>query len=190
MSYYIVHLPLEIKKDLVYFSPERVPEAARVLVNLAGKLYLGLCGHEYKPSAADNITYKPIEEILDSEPILPRDLVNLANWLADYYHCSVGKALFAMLPSRLQPDIDAGVTWNSDAVPPAEYSRLAQALQDGQEHKLSELRQALSGYPLYSKVETAEQLGLVSVKHKLSHKDKPRVVNYLVRNPQTADASA
>ncbi len=47
-------------------------------------------------------TSRDVKTILDVEPrihSLPADLVSLAWWMADYYVCSVGEALHAMIPS-------------------------------------------------------------------------------------------
>ncbi len=42
---------------------------------------------------------KPIDSLLDAEPSLPPDLLELGKWMADYYYCSLGEAYFAMLPT-------------------------------------------------------------------------------------------
>jgi len=141
---------------------------------------MGICGKAFTPELGTNIRFKKVEEVLDTSSILPADLLKLGIWMADYYRCSVGKALYAMLPSRLQPEIDAVVKWIADDIPEA-WQKLATALSSSDGVKLSELRKAMPGYALYSKVEAAEAAGLVEVAHKLGHKDKPRVVNYLVR---------
>lgn len=187
MPYYIVHLPLDLPQDLVYHSVQLVQETARVIVNLSGKLYLGICGKSFANPPDLAINYKEIEEVLDDGAILPPDLVKLAFWMAEYYHCSVGRALFSMLPSRLQPDIDAQIKWLATAYPP-EFSRLAEALSGRDSANLSDLRKTLKSYPLYKSIEQAESLGLLEVKRKLGHKDKPRVQNYLIRNPNAPDA--
>lgn len=42
--------------------------------------------------------FKSINSLLDSEPLLTPDLQKLGKWIADYYYCSEGEALFAILP--------------------------------------------------------------------------------------------
>ncbi|MCQ2981817.1 MAG: primosomal protein N' [Treponemataceae bacterium] len=42
---------------------------------------------------------KKIHRIIDTEPLFTTDQVQLARWMAHYYLCSWGEALFAMLPS-------------------------------------------------------------------------------------------
>ena len=43
---------------------------------------------------------KEIEEVLDSEPLLPRDLTELAQWLARYYHHPIGDVFATLLPAK------------------------------------------------------------------------------------------
>ena len=188
MRYYTVHLPLDLYKELVYSSAEAIPEGARVLVNLSGKLIIGFCGKQSYPDSSANIRYKPIDEVLDTEAVLTPDLMKLAVWLAEYYHCSIGRALVTMLPSRLQPEIDAEIKWIATEVP-AEFARLAEALKTGDSTCLSELRKQLPGYPLYGRIEAAETLGLLEVKHKLGHKDKPRTANFVIKLEPTPEES-
>lgn len=45
------------------------------------------------------IALKEIDEILDPEPLLGADLIDLARWSADYYHHPIGDVLATMLPS-------------------------------------------------------------------------------------------
>ncbi len=49
------------------------------------------------PRASD---LKPLTDILDSEPFLPADVVDLASWVADYYACGVGEAIATAMPPR------------------------------------------------------------------------------------------
>ena len=42
---------------------------------------------------------RPVLRILDSEVLLPSELMKTAEWISHYYLCSLGEALFAMAPS-------------------------------------------------------------------------------------------
>ena len=41
---------------------------------------------------------RPLAAVDDRVPVLPQDLVELARWMAGHYVCSVGEALWAMIP--------------------------------------------------------------------------------------------
>ncbi len=45
---------------------------------------------------------KPIIEVLDLEPILSKELLELCQWAADYYHYSLGEVYSAALPALLR----------------------------------------------------------------------------------------
>ena len=51
---------------------------------------------DHPPAHVKN--FKAIDSLLDSEPLLTPDLQKLGKWIADYYYCSEGEALFAILP--------------------------------------------------------------------------------------------
>ncbi|MDD2227990.1 MAG: primosomal protein N' [Candidatus Cloacimonetes bacterium] len=186
MKYYVIHLPFNINKELVYCSSDRIAEGARVLVSLSAKLCLGICGKECAKDKNNKIRYKQVEEVLDSSSIIPLELIKLAEWMAGYYRCSVGKAIFAMLPSKMQPELDAAVKWIGETVP-EEFAKLHALLQDKESVKLTQLRVLLPGYPLYREIEEAETQALISVQRKLNHRDKPKVANYIIPTKREFD---
>jgi primosomal protein N' (replication factor Y) len=177
MYYYKVCLPLGIDKDFSYSSSQRIAFGARVLVPLRAKLMLGICMEELK---AENYRYKSVVEVLDEAAVLPEELLEMAKWMAWYYHCSVGKALFAMLPSRLQCDVDAEASWiGTDRDIPQDYLILYEALQKQDKLKLSELKQSRPDYPVYRIAEAAQSAGYITLAHRIKHRDKPRKKNFI-----------
>jgi primosomal protein N' (replication factor Y) len=57
--------------------------------------------------AADRL--RPVEQVLDRQPLLTAKDLRFILWAADYYRCSPGEALFTALPARLrrpEPVID------------------------------------------------------------------------------------
>ncbi|MDZ4181845.1 MAG: primosomal protein N', partial [Candidatus Cloacimonadaceae bacterium] len=176
--YYIVHLPIGICKDFVYTSVFPVAEGARVLVSFNRKEMMGICGKHCTTKPDKPIAYKPILEVLDDHPILPSELIRLAQWLADYYHSSVGQAIFAMLPALLSPDIDATLTWVGEEIP-AEFAQLHDLLKDKEPSSLALLRSRNKGFPPYIHAEMAEELGLIEIQRRISKRDKPKTVNFI-----------
>lgn len=45
---------------------------------------------------------KTITEIIDNEPLIPKDIMELCLWAADYYHHAIGDVLFTALPVLLR----------------------------------------------------------------------------------------
>ena len=42
---------------------------------------------------------KPIRRVIDKEPLFGDELVEIANWISRYYLCTLGEAVFSMIPS-------------------------------------------------------------------------------------------
>jgi len=51
----------------------------------------------------EGVTLRPVEEIVDRSPIIPKDLLDLAVFIGDYYMAPIGEVLRNMLPSDLPP---------------------------------------------------------------------------------------
>jgi primosomal protein N' (replication factor Y) len=45
---------------------------------------------------------KPIREVLDSEPVINADLMETAEWMSRYYLCSLGEALWTIVPKGIK----------------------------------------------------------------------------------------
>ena len=45
---------------------------------------------------------KPLVDIIDESPIFGMEMIELAAWMKDYYFCSWGEALEAMIPGALK----------------------------------------------------------------------------------------
>ena len=76
----------------------------RVAVNFAGEKSVALVLELSNEQADEGYELKPVERIIDKEPILNQEQVELAQEVSSYYLCSMGEALFTMIPGgrRLQ----------------------------------------------------------------------------------------
>src|SRR5690625_3950873 len=96
-----VALPLPVDHTFTYLVPSEyqataVP-GARVLVPFRGKQTSGVIvarTSEYTGSAR----VRPIIEVLDDEPSLTAELLELTRWISDYYVCGWVEAIRAVLP--------------------------------------------------------------------------------------------
>jgi primosomal protein N' (replication factor Y) len=75
---------------------------ARVRVRMGPRKLIGVIVrvHDDRP---EGVTTRPVEEILDREPILPKDLLELAEFIGEYYMAPIGEVLRNMMPSDLPP---------------------------------------------------------------------------------------
>ena len=42
---------------------------------------------------------KPIKRVIDKEPLFGKELIEMAGWISRYYLCTLGEAVFSMIPS-------------------------------------------------------------------------------------------
>ncbi len=78
-----------------------------VAVSLGARRHVGgvvMRLHDQRP---DYATIKPVEEVLFAKRVITPQTLQLWEWMADYYMCSLGEVVRAALPSLLKP---AGLT--------------------------------------------------------------------------------
>ena len=92
-------------KIIPWLVPEQVLDAVRpgcrVEVNLGkNKKYAGIVKrlHNEKPEFFEP---KEILNVLDTEPVVYEEQLQLWEWMASYYMCSEGEVMSAALPSHL-----------------------------------------------------------------------------------------
>jgi len=181
MKYYSIFLSVQTPLDeIIYTSTQSVCPGARVIVSFNRKVITGICDREVSPDKIKpEINYKSIMEVLDTESILPNHLIELAAWISRYYRCSVGRAIFSMLPSVIIPEVSSQVRWIASDKPLEGFLQLYSLLSDKQYHPLAELRKSYGAGPFYKIVETAENLALIEVKRAYDAKVKPKNVNFI-----------
>src|SRR6266481_8370192 len=110
-----VALPLRVTHNYTYrLPPAMAAEAAvgaRVVVPLGkSKQVTGyiVALHEGLDPELENSNreVKDIEELLDHEPLLTPEVIDLSQWVSDYYAAPLGEVLRAALPAGLNAAID------------------------------------------------------------------------------------
>ena len=116
-SYVDVAVPLPLPAPLTYELPEAFRSQglpgvrARVRVGKRRSVGVVVRRHEEPP---EGLTLRPVEAILDREPVLPPDLLKLADFIAEYYLAPIGEVLRMMIPVDLPPLGDRKI-WLTDA---------------------------------------------------------------------------
>ncbi len=94
---------ISLKKSFTYRVPAAleglVKPGMRCLVSFGRRQAVGLVMGLSRQAPGDLKGLKPIDSILDPEQCLGEDLMELGRWIADYYYCSQGEALFAIIPA-------------------------------------------------------------------------------------------
>ncbi|MDA2917086.1 primosomal protein N', partial [Nitrospinae bacterium AH_259_B05_G02_I21] len=158
-----VAFPLPVEKTFTYILPpslqERVAVGSRVRAPFGSRLLSGLVTEvrsEPPPERGEGL--KAVDACLDDEPLVGRDLLVLARWVAEYYCAGLGEVLKAALPAggerlaprthrvvRLVDGLDVEQTLEALRPRSPVQARLVEALADGGERPRAELRRLAPG---------------------------------------------
>jgi len=120
VRYARVALPLGYKfhsgglDGLSYSIPEDLAASAqvgtRVSVPLGKRLVTGVLVSISDEAPPDVKKFKPIEDVLDPEPVFDATFLEWTKWIAEYYLTSWGEVLEAALPQGFRPETKAKVS--------------------------------------------------------------------------------
>jgi primosomal protein N' (replication factor Y) len=124
----LVALSIPIDKSFHYRVPEehrdRIAVGKRVLVPFGPSQRVGYCVG--LASESDVKEPKEIIRVLDDEPIVDDQMLRLTRWIADYYCCSWGEALDAVLPRAVKEQAQLST---------ARFIALAVAKEEAERHR-------------------------------------------------------
>jgi len=112
-----VAVPLPIPAALIYEIPEAFRHLARPGVRArvrVGKRRLTGLVVDLPDEPPAGVEVRPLESIVDPLPVVGRDLLELAEFVSEYYLAPIGEVLSSILPARLRPWGDQRV-WLTDA---------------------------------------------------------------------------
>ncbi len=100
-----VAIPKSAPNALTYSVPKELESFAlpgvRVRVPLRKKTVTGMLIETTDSTDLDPGSIRPIDEIVDSEALLPEHLFHLADFIASYYRCPLGDTMATILPPGL-----------------------------------------------------------------------------------------
>ncbi|MBC7828692.1 MAG: primosomal protein N' [Chitinophagaceae bacterium] len=188
-----VIIPLALPKNYTWLVPEKfqhlVKPGSRVEVGLGkNKKYSGIIKrfHYDKPEAFEP---KDILNVLDAEPVIFEEQLQLWNWIAQYYMCSEGEVMAAALPAHFKLSSETTVVFNEEYGD--DFSSLdhdefvvAEALLIKKELRLTEIQQILDSSHTYPVIKRLIEKKLCIVWETLKETYTPKKEIYIVLNPQ------
>ncbi len=97
-----ISVPVPLYRSFDYRVPDALVEALRpgqrVRVPFGRQQLVGVVQRPPQELSGDVADYRPLAELLDSEPLLPPELLGLCEWAATYYQHPLGEVLAAALP--------------------------------------------------------------------------------------------
>ncbi|MCW8962993.1 MAG: primosomal protein N' [Gammaproteobacteria bacterium] len=104
-SYLRIAISIPLRKSFDYSLPDTWLSAppqpgSRIKVSFGNQSAIGilLFTHQQRP----DYQLKPIDEVLDYQPLLDKHLLELLNWAADYYCHAIGEVFATAIPARLR----------------------------------------------------------------------------------------
>lgn len=183
--YYEIALPVRLNQQFTYKSDEPILPGCRVVVSLGNAHHTGIVWQE--TSEIDpGIRYKKIMEIVDEHPKLSAESMKLAEWISRYYQCSLGQALFAMLPAAFNINIQQQVRKNDKEFEGDmdEIGHLVWAgLDDVTWMDISDLKEQVkaSSAAINECLERFEDSNLIEIKRVYDAKIKKKIANFVVK---------
>ena len=186
-----VILPLALPTTYTYAIPaifaDKVKQGCRVEVVLGkNKRYAGII--KAISSVAPAYNTKEILNILDDEPVLYPEQLQLWNWMHHYYMCSEGEVMAAALPAHFKLSSETILLFNEDfgedftGLSNDEYV-VAEALLIRKQLNLSEVQQVLDVAHIYPVIKKLIDKKLCIVWEALSERYKSKKENFVLLNP-------
>ena len=192
-AYAEIIIPLALPKNYTWLIPENmldvVHPGCRVEVNLGkNKKYAGIVKkiHREKPEFFEP---KEILNVLDAEPVVYEEQLQLWQWMASYYMCSEGEVMSAALPSHFKLSSETILVFNEEygdnfsSLDHDEYL-VAEALLIKKELKLSEVQQVLDSSHVYPVINKLIQKKVCYVWEALKQSYSPKKEIYVLLNPE------
>jgi len=158
-----VILPLAVPKTYTYSVPRQLVEKIKTgcraeIVFGKNKKYSGIIKSIIHQKPA--YTTKPLLNVIDEEPVIYQQQLQLWKWISEYYMCGEGEVMAAALPTHLKLSSETILIYNDEYgedfsdLDNEEYL-VAEALLIKKELKISEVQQVsglVHAYPLIKKL--------------------------------------
>ena len=178
MKYYEIALNIDIATKFTYVSKISQSLNRRCIVPFGNSIRTGIIVAEVENINPD-INYKEIIEVIDQADILPKDLWELSFWMSSYYQCSLGKAMFSMLPKGISVEIQSEIRVKDDKGLLQEANFLFNEIKSGNWFELNKLRGKFKHELTYQLLENLEKKEYIEIKRVYDKKVKIKKANYV-----------
>ncbi|MBC6995620.1 primosomal protein N' [Lewinella lacunae] len=186
-----VIVPLALRQTYTFSVPEEyVPSlepGLRVEVQFGkNKHYTGIVRRLHGKAPGHKV--KPILSVIDVAPLLTPAQLQLWDWMASYYACTLGEVMNAGLPSHLkltsETIITLGPLFSDDAAQLDDQEYLiVEALTLQQQLTLKDVRDILQVKTVYPVIRRLLDRRIVFLQEELQERYRPKVVNCVRFSP-------
>ena len=188
MNFAQIILPLNLKGTFTYKVPEdlmdKIEVGMRVLIPFGGKkIYTGIVA-ELFDEFEESFVPKEIINLLDSQPIVPKQQLEFWNWMSSYYLCNLGEIYRFAFPSSLKLESETYVRLLSERTIDwqnldANETYLLQALEVRQMLNLQEIEAFIPKKEIIKTINALIDERYISVDEKITEKYKAKEIAYL-----------
>ena len=189
MNYFIdVIIPVPLQKLFTYSitiaESDFLKAGMRVAVPFGkSKIYTGIVFsiHNDAPTAYES---KDIHQILDENPIVNAKQLQLWQWIANYYMCTLGDVMRAALPSGFILESETVITRNNikiidESVLKDDEFLVYEALQHQSSLKIHDISNILDKKNVLPVIKRLIEKEAISVEEEVYEKYKPKLVRYV-----------
>ncbi len=200
MPFFInVILPLPLEKHFTYSVSRDEAQFLRPGMRVAvpfgkSKIYTGIVAEVHQE---DPVIYeaKPIEQILDKNPVVTEGQLKLWRWIASYYMCTEGEVLRAAIPSAFLLESETivqllkGAEVRDEDLTDDEFL-LFEALQRQSSMKINEIVQLLDKKTVLPVINSLVEKKVVVVNQEIYEQYKPKVERYVKLHERFSEETA
>jgi len=188
-----VILPLPLDYRFTYQVPAafqmRVKTGVRVIVQFGKrKFFSALVYKLHQDMPTGDFEIKDIEAILDDEPIIGEKQLQLWEWIANYYCCTLGEVYKAALPSGLKLESQTKISLNPDAILTEGLNEKETAvillLESRKTASIQDLNKFLGQQSSFAILKLLLERNAVIVEEQLRESYKPKVISTVRLNPE------
>ena len=188
-----VILPLPLDYHFTYRVPSafqfRIKIGARVIVQFGKRKFFSALVyklHQNTPSGEFEI--KDIDAILDDEPIIGEKQLQIWEWIANYYCCTLGEVYKAALPTGLKLESQTKISMNPDAIITEDLTDKETAvvllLESRKTASIQDLNQFLGQQSSFAILKLLLEKNAVIVEEQMRESYKPKLVSMVRLNPE------
>ena len=191
-TYFIdVIVPLSVPNKFTYRIPEElnadIEVGKRVIVQFGKSKFYTAIIYNIHQTAPANYVAKYIESVIDENPIIAKQHLQLWDWICQYYLCNPGDVLNAALPSGLKLSSTSHITLNPDfSLDETDYNdftdkehNVLEALQVSTSLSFEDVANILEIKMVQKFINRLIKKGAIVIYEEIKDKYKPKLVNYI-----------
>jgi primosomal protein N' (replication factor Y) len=199
MQYYIdIIIPVPLQKLFTYSITPSEANFLQIGMRVAvpfgkSKIYTGIVSkiHNEAPTVYEA---KEIHQILDEGPIVNEKQLQLWQWIANYYMCTLGDVMRAALPSAFVLESETIITKHAKAIDESilqdDEFLVYEALQHQSSLKIHDIANILDKKNVLPVIKRLIEKEAISVEEEVYEKYKPKLVRYVKLHPNFTSESA